>query len=112
MTLLRLAFLVALSELGSRPADHRPVVVARSDAGPAALALSVRPCAIPVPSPHAGLSRLPAWRYRIKSVLEDKVAWCPRPVDRGPLELPDLIHTTIGIPTTAALARSRIPLRC
>jgi hypothetical protein len=113
MFLNRFVLLIAMACLGPGPRGDRSVdVAAPCDSGPAAAYIAPSSSIIPAPSPHSGISRLAPWRHRIKSVLEDKVAWCLLRVDRGPAERPDLIDASIGTPLIAARSPALIPLRC
>jgi hypothetical protein len=113
MLLHRFALLIAMVYLGPGPGGDRSASLAhpcRSDP----VAVERGPCSslVPIPPGHTGLSRLPSWRHRIKSVLEDKVAWCPRAADLGPADVPESIERGIGPPSNAVRRNSLIPLRC
>ena len=113
MFLPRFLLVVAVTYLGPGPGGDRSATLSRSFAPDRAVAEPApSSCLVAQPSPHASLSRVPSWRHRIKSVLEDKVAWCPRPVDLGPSEVRDPLEFLIGLPPIAVHLGSLTPLRC
>ncbi len=113
MFLHRFALLIAMAWLGPGPGgDCSAPFAPPGDSHRSVVDPALCSSLVPTHLPRAGLTRLPAWRYRIKYVLEDKVAWLPRPVDRGPADLPDLIELRNGSPPIALRLGSLIPLRC
>ena len=113
MLLHRFVLLVAITYLGPSPGDGRSASLPPAfTPEPAAVALAPSSCLVLLPSPHANLSRVPSWRHRLKSVLEDKAAWSPQPIDLGPAELPDPFEFWIGVPPIAVHLGSLTPLRC
>jgi hypothetical protein len=113
MLLHRFALLIAMAYLGPGPGGNRSASLpppCQSD--PAAVERAPSSSFVPTPARHAGLSRLRSWRHRIKSVLEDKVAWRPQPADLGPADVPESVELGIGPPSNAVRRSSLIPLRC
>jgi len=113
MLLHRFLLLMAVTYLGPGPGGDRAATrPPRHAPHPAAVAPAPSSCLVALPTPRGNLSRVPSWRHRIKSVLEDKVAWCPRPVDLGPAPLPDPLEFLIGLTPIAVRLGSLSRLRC
>jgi hypothetical protein len=113
MFLQRLVLLIAITYLGPGPGGDRFTASAYpNQAGPAAVDRAPSSFVDPAATPHARLSRLAPWRHRIKSVLEEKVAWHPQSSDRGPADLPDLIEPWTSSAAPAPRRRSLNALRC
>jgi hypothetical protein len=113
MVVQSLVIVIALANLGPGPGGVRPTAAPLPrDTGTAVVDCASSSSFIPASSPRTGFSLLSLWRHRIKSVLPDKVAWCPQPVDRGPAELPDLIEPWTGGTRSAVRLKSLIALRC
>lgn len=113
MLLQRFVFAIAMVYLGPGPDGARSASLP-GHCGPhrAAVVWTSPSSLIPTSTSHAGLSRQAPWRHRIKSVLEDRVAWCFQPVPLGPAEVPDPVEPWIGPPLNGIRPGALIPLRC
>lgn len=113
MFLHRFVLLIAVTYLGPGPGGSQCALPSPSSDWQATAAERTLTSSItPAQAPHARLSRLRAWRHRIKSVLDDKVAWCPQPTELGAADGPDLIEPSNGVPFITVSPASSRPLRC
>ena len=64
------------------------------------------------PAPLGSLARLAPWRYRLKSVLESRVADIDRVCDRGPAPIADFHHRSFDPKAVPSLTAPLIARRC